>query len=110
VKLCLLIKNYYKFAVLNSSTGMLLFIKTIYILRKLNPPRFRGGFFSPAVKLLVFLTFFSFWFGCTEPDEIGLGLIDDLAGFGTTDTLSLLAYTIRMTAFQQILVHKTCLE
>ncbi|MFO7998447.1 MAG: DUF4270 family protein [Bacteroidales bacterium] len=56
-------------------------------------PRFGGGFLGLVV---VFVTaFFSLFsiHSCSEPDEIGLGLIDRRASFNSTDTMGILAVT-----------------
>jgi hypothetical protein len=58
-------------------------LKTIY------SPRLRGGFLGfllPSILAAVFL--FSIH-ACSEPDEIGLGLIDRRAGFNSSDTLTI---------------------
>lgn len=56
-------------------------------------PRFTGGFLSRAgLYLLGILLVFGIS-RCAEPDEIGLDLIQDRATVGSTDTLSIRAFT-----------------
>ena len=75
--------------------------KASCICLKINPntlktnhsPRLRGGFLG--LLLLSFLTAVSLFSinACSEPDEIGLGLIDRRAGFNSSDTLTIIGST-----------------
>jgi hypothetical protein len=62
-------------------------------LKTINFPRFHGGFFDRTGNLLFIIFFITSIAGCSEPDEVGLNLIDNKASFSTTDTITLSAYT-----------------
>jgi hypothetical protein len=66
-------------------------IKNHSILKTRLLPRACGGFFSPWLSLLFGVFLVLFLHACSEPDEIGLGLIGGRATYNSTDTLSLLA-------------------
>jgi hypothetical protein len=57
-------------------------------------PRINGGFFG--LFMFAALAAFSLFsiHACSEPDEIGLGLIDRRAGFNSTDTLSIIGGSV----------------
>lgn len=78
----------------NHSVSLLLFNKNSYTLKKSVSPRTHGGFFGPAVKIVLILAVMLTWSSCAEPDEIGLGLIDERANFLSSDTISVQAYSI----------------
>jgi hypothetical protein len=64
-------------------------------LKNQNTPRTHGGFFSPLVNLFIIVALFLTWQSCEEPHTVGLDLIDDLASYSTTDTVTLSAFTLR---------------
>ena len=55
-------------------------------------PRFRGGFFRLSLFVSGFVFLLLTWQSCTEPDAIGLNLIEDQASLMITDTISIAAY------------------
>lgn len=55
-------------------------------------PRFNGGFFRLPLQFIAIFFILLTWQSCTEPDGIGLNLIDDRAGFLITDTVSIVTY------------------
>lgn len=55
-------------------------------------PRISGGFFRLPLSLLAVFFLMLSWQSCTEPDAIGLNLIDDQAGFMITDTITIATY------------------
>lgn len=62
-------------------------------MKKYSFPRVSGGFFGIFTLLLLAAVSIFSMHACSEPDEIGLGLIDRRAGFNSTDTLSILGFT-----------------
>lgn len=58
-------------------------------------PRNRGVFSRIKLHLIALASLMLVWHSCAEPDGIGLDLIDDQAGFLTTDTISIFAFTER---------------
>jgi hypothetical protein len=67
-------------------------LKHIQLKKFINPRTFRGFFRFRLLHL-----FFAACIGlisCTEMDEMGLDLVEDRLGVGSTDTLSIIAYSI----------------
>lgn len=55
-------------------------------------PRFDGGFFRIPFQFIAILALFLVWHSCSEPDGIGLNLIDEQAGYQMTDTVTIAAF------------------
>ena len=72
---------------------MFLLIKNFLKLKTTTLPRNRGVFFRISLHIIALASVMLVWQSCAEPDGIGLDLIDDQAGFLTTDTISILAFT-----------------
>ncbi len=72
---------------------LVLSYKISFILKAINFSRFHGGFLERRNTLSIIIFLFIGFFGCSEPDEVGLNLINNKASFSTTDTISLKAYT-----------------
>lgn len=62
-------------------------------MKTINTPRTAGGFFKLTGRVLLALLIALNITHCSEPDEIGLDLIDNRATFHLTDTVTLTAYT-----------------
>lgn len=69
-----------------------LLIQKYSTLKTLAIPRSRGGFFRIPLSVLFVFFLMLAWQSCTEPDAIGLDLIDDQAGFLKTDTVSIVTF------------------
>ncbi len=55
-------------------------------------PRFNGGFFRIPFQVIAIFTLILAWQSCSEPDGIGLNLIDEQAGYQMTDTITIAAF------------------
>jgi hypothetical protein len=65
------------------------------ILKNTANPRFPRGFFRFGILRFVVAAIIGFYaISCTEYDQIGLDLVEQKIGLKSTDTLSLVAYTI----------------
>jgi len=66
--------------------------KNIPTLKTPAIPCFRGGFYRIPLQIIAIVAIMFTWQSCTEPDGIGLNLIDEQAGIQITDTISILTY------------------
>lgn len=69
--------------------------KNFLTLKKPSIPCLRGVFSRIFFQVIAIASIMLLWQSCAEPDSIGLDLIEDRAGFLTTDTISIKAFTER---------------